>query len=97
MRNGKLELIENTKLLFLAVKIFGTLMQINKCVCNECNTKIFVLRTLCGKGVDQRGDCSTNLRLDQDTVKLFKTDLRLENVWNNVCSEVGELKEKIST
>ncbi len=64
------------------------------CMRKECNKKYFVFRTLCGKGVDPRNDYSTNLRLDQDTVKIFNTDLRLENVWNNVWSEVGELKEK---
>ncbi len=64
------------------------------CMRKECNKKYFVFRTLCGKGVDPRNDYSTNLRLDQDTVKIFKADQRLENVQKNVWSEVGEVKEK---
>ncbi len=60
----------------------------------KCNTKYFFLRTLCGKGDDPSSDCNANLRLDQDIVKLFKTDLRLENVCKNVWSEVGEVGDK---
>ncbi len=39
---------------------------------------MFLLRTLSGKSVDPSSDCSTNLRLDQDIVKLFKADFRLK-------------------
>ncbi len=69
-------------------------MQIKKGVCNKYNTKNFLLRTLCGKGVDLSGYCSTNLRLDQDIVKLFETHLRLEKFLKNILSEVGEVGEK---
>ncbi len=52
------------------------------------------LRTLCGQGVDPCSDCSTNLRLDQKIIKLFETDLRLENIWKNIWSGVGEVGGK---
>ncbi len=55
--------------------------------------KIF-FRTLCDKDIDPSDNCSTNLRLDQDIVKLFKTYLRLKNVWKNVWSEVREVEER---
>ncbi len=56
---------------------------------------IFILRTLYGKGADPRGECSTNLRLEQHMVKLFKKDLRLENVWKNDWGEVGQVGKSL--
>ncbi len=41
----------------------------------------FTLRTLHANGADPRDECSMNLRLDQDIVKLFEAGFRLENVW----------------
>lgn len=54
----------------------------------------YIFRTLSGKGKDPRGVCSKYLRLDKDIVKLFQTDLRLENFWKYVCNEVREMWEK---
>ncbi len=72
-------------------------MQIKKGVRKKCTTRYFLLRTLCGKCVDPSSDCSTKLRLDQDIVNLFKTDLNFEYIWKKVWSEGREVGDKLST
>ncbi len=55
----------------------------------------YVLRTLYKRDVDHGDNCSTNLRLDQDIVKIFETYLRLKNFWKNMLSKIGAIGEKV--